>query len=154
MQFFSYTTIFTLLLSAATRTSLAAPLSMAAPNAAEWTIEGLSRTCDDGDKTCVWKFSVNTGEEGVAATTVGNYTVVATDAAPASRAIGGPQKFGNYTVTSTWSGQFGEGEGFTTLSVIDYDKGLIVYPAYKDTQLVNGQAVAPDQSYPVQTIPQ
>ncbi|OTA54908.1 hypothetical protein K449DRAFT_426025 [Hypoxylon sp. EC38] len=143
-----------LLLSASTITiSLAAPLSMAAPNAAEWTIESLSRTCDDADTTCVWSFGVNTGEPGVAVTSVSNYTVNATSSAPASRAVGGPQKFGNFTVTSTWSGQFGEGQGFTTLSVIDYDRGLIVYPAYKDTQLVNGQVVKPDQSYPVQNLP-
>ncbi|KAI2473445.1 hypothetical protein F4781DRAFT_191538 [Annulohypoxylon bovei var. microspora] len=148
---FSTTLLSTLLLSAAS--TLAAPLSMAAPNAAEWTIESLKRTCDDGDKTCVWTFSVNTGEDGVAATSVANYTVNATDSAPASQAIGNAQTFGNFTVTSTWSGQFGEGEGFTTMSVIDYAKGLIVYPAYKDTQLVSGQVVTPDQSYPVQNLP-
>ncbi|KAI1461166.1 hypothetical protein F4805DRAFT_315731 [Annulohypoxylon moriforme] len=147
-----FPTILTTLLLSAT-SSLAAPLSMAAPNAAQWTIESLKRTCDDGDTSCVWTFGINTGEDGVAATSVTNYTVNATDSAPASRAIGQAQKFGNYTVTSTWSGQFGEGEGFTTLSVIDYDKGLIVYPAYKDTQLVNGQVVTPDQSYPVQNLP-
>ncbi|KAI0843327.1 hypothetical protein F5Y06DRAFT_254666 [Hypoxylon sp. FL0890] len=145
------TTLLLTLLSASA--SLAAPLSMAAPNAAEWTIESLSRTCDDSDTTCVWAFGINTGEAGVNITNVSNYTVNATSSAPASRAVGGPQVFGNYTVTSTWSGQFGEGQGFTTLSVIDYDKGLIVYPAYKDTQLVNGKVVTPDQSYPVQNLP-
>ncbi|KAI1408142.1 hypothetical protein F5Y13DRAFT_113453 [Hypoxylon sp. FL1857] len=145
------TTLIALL--SATTTTLAAPLSMAAPNAAEWTIEALSRTCDDADTSCVWTFGINTGDAGVNATHVANYTVNATSSAPASRAIGGPQQFGNYTVTSTWSGQFGEGEGFTTLSVIDYPKGLIVYPAYKDTQLPNGQVVKPDQSYPVQNLP-
>ncbi|KAI0142428.1 hypothetical protein F4776DRAFT_506617 [Hypoxylon sp. NC0597] len=146
------TTTLLALLSAST-SALAAPLSMAAPNAAEWTIESLSRTCDDADTTCVWSFGVNTGEPDVAVTSVSNYTVNATSSAPASRAIGGPQQFGNFTVTSTWSGQFGEGEGFTTLSVIDYPRGLIVYPAYKDTQLPNGQVVKPDQSYPVQNLP-
>ncbi|XXG97747.1 OPT super [Hypoxylon texense] len=140
-----------LALSTAAGLALAAPLSMAA-DAAEWTIEGLARTCDDADATCLWTFAIDTAEEGVDATPA-SYTVNATEAAPASRAVGGPQVFGNYTVTSTWSGQFGEGEGFTTLSVIDYAKGLIVYPAYKDTQLPNGQVVTPDQSYPVQNIP-
>ncbi|KAI4869125.1 hypothetical protein F4820DRAFT_408096 [Hypoxylon rubiginosum] len=141
----------TVLALSAAGLALAAPLSMAA-DAAEWTIEGLSRTCDDADAACLWTFVIDTAEEGVAVTPA-NYTVNATDAAPASQAIGGPQVFGNYTVTSTWSGQFGPGEGFTTLSVIDYAKGLIVYPAYKDTQLPNGQVVTPDQSYPVQNIP-
>ncbi|KAI1210667.1 uncharacterized protein F4807DRAFT_55122 [Annulohypoxylon truncatum] len=152
MQFSTTTTFLsTLLLSAAS--TLAAPLSMAAPNAAQWTIESLKRTCDDSNTTCVWEFGINTGEDGVATTSVSNYTVKASDSAPATQAIGEAQTFGNYTVTSTWSGQFGEGEGFTTLSVIDYNKGLIVYPAYKDTQLVNGTVVTPDQSYPVQTLP-
>ncbi|KAI1139541.1 hypothetical protein F5Y05DRAFT_326174 [Hypoxylon sp. FL0543] len=145
-------TILTLLAATAT-TTLAAPLSMAAPDAAEWTIESLSRTCNGNDTACVWAFGVNTGDPGVAVTSVANYTVAASPDAPASRAVGGPQVFGNYTVTSTWSGQFGDGQGFTTLSVIDYAKGLIVYPAYKDTQLVNGQVVTPDQSYPVQNLP-
>ncbi|KAI6088958.1 hypothetical protein F4821DRAFT_232628 [Hypoxylon rubiginosum] len=131
--------------------AVAAPVSMAA-DVAEWTIEGLSRTCDDADATCLWTFTIDTAEEGVAVTPA-NYTVNATTSAPASQAIGGPQVFGNFTVTSTWSGQFGEGEGFTTLSVIDYARNLIVYPAYKDTQLPNGEVVTPDQSYPVQNIP-
>ncbi|KAI2625285.1 hypothetical protein GGS26DRAFT_196125 [Hypomontagnella submonticulosa] len=140
----------TALLSASA--ALAAPLSMAAA-APEWTITSLSRTCDEADTACVWKFGINLGEEGVATIPVANYTVKASGDTPASRAIGGPQEFGNYTVTSTWSGQFGENEGFTTLSVIDYAKKLIVYPAYKDTQLPNGTVVTPDQSYPVQNIP-
>ncbi|KAL7624317.1 hypothetical protein AAE478_005878 [Parahypoxylon ruwenzoriense] len=132
--------------------SLAAPLSMAAPAASEWTIESLKRTCDEGDTTCVWTFGINTGEDGVAPTQA-SYAVNATASAPASRAIGGPQVFGNFTVTSTWSGQFGEGQGFTTMSVIDYDNKLIVYPAYTDNQVASGAVVEPDQSYPVQSLP-
>ncbi|KAI1405528.1 hypothetical protein F4819DRAFT_443749 [Hypoxylon fuscum] len=108
-------------------TALAAPLSKSAD--ATWTITSLSRTCDDADTTCLWTFGVDTGEDGIEPTAVADYTVNATDSAPASQAIGGPQLFGNFTVTSTWSGQFGEGEGFTTLSVIDYNRTLIVYPA-------------------------
>lgn len=52
---------------------------------------------------------------------------------------------GDYYIGSTWSGQFGPGEGFTTLSVVK--GGLIIWPAYKDTQLVDWVAVKPDQSY-------
>lgn len=52
---------------------------------------------------------------------------------------------GDYTIGSTWSGQFGPGEGFTTLSVVR--GGEIVYPAYKDSQLVDWVVVKPDQSY-------
>ncbi|KAI1084055.1 hypothetical protein F5B20DRAFT_363816 [Whalleya microplaca] len=129
---------------------LAAPFSMAAE--AEWTIESLSRNCTATDTSCLWIFGINVGAEGVNATAC-SYGVNATEAAPASQAIGGPVACGNYTVTSTWSGQFGEGEGFTTLSVIDYDNKLIVYPAYKDTQVASGEVVSPDQSYPVQNLP-
>ncbi|KAI2611478.1 uncharacterized protein GGS25DRAFT_519786 [Hypoxylon fragiforme] len=137
-----------LLLSATT--ALATRLSVAVD--AEWTIEGLSRTCDDADTTCLWTFGIDTNEEG-AEVVAANYTVNASSDAPASRAIGGPEAFGNYTVTSTWSGQFGEGEGFTTLSVIDYGKGLIVYPGYRDVEIPNGKVYTPDKSYPVQQIP-
>ncbi|KAI5864287.1 hypothetical protein GGS23DRAFT_563690 [Durotheca rogersii] len=140
------------LLSALASATLAAPLSMAAPAATEWTIQSLSRTCDEGDKTCQWEFGINTGEDRVAPVHV-KYIVDATKAAPASRAAGGPQTFGKFTVTSTWSGQFGEGLGFTTLSIVDYAKKLIVYPAYTDGQLASGAVVTPDQSYPVYRLP-
>lgn len=56
-----------------------------------------------------------------------------------------------YTIGSTWSGQFGPEQGFTTLSVVK--DGLIIYPAYKDTQLVDWVPVKPDQSYTPTKLP-
>lgn len=52
---------------------------------------------------------------------------------------------GGFTVSSKWSGQFGEENGFTTLAVIRGSK--IAWPAFSDAQLVDGVPVEPDQSY-------
>ncbi|KAI1878783.1 hypothetical protein JX265_002960 [Neoarthrinium moseri] len=128
--------------------ALSAPVSMAAD--ASWTLVAVTRTCNPGDTTCFWQFSIETGAPGA---TPCPYTVNATASAPASQANGGPTACGNFTVTSGWSGQFGPGEGFTTFSVIDRASKLIAYPAYTDKELVNGTAVSPDRSYPVQTLP-
>lgn len=73
--------------------------------------------------------------------------------APASEAIGGPAYCGNYTVASSWSSQFGIQTAFTTLSVINYATDLIIYPAYRDTQLEGGRVVTPDQSYIPEHLP-
>ncbi|CRK23756.1 hypothetical protein BN1708_013790, partial [Verticillium longisporum] len=60
---------------------------------------------------------------------------------------------GPYTVTSSWSGQFGEGNGFTTLAVVNRSSKQIVWPAYTDKQLAKAVVVKPNQSYPVQALP-
>ena len=61
----------------------------------------------------------------------------------------------NYTVTSGWSDEFGDSpdKAFTTLSLIDYDEGLISYPSYTDAQVRDGKPVEPDSSFPVRPIP-
>jgi hypothetical protein len=133
-------------------TALAAPTMFMTVTAEEWTIESVKRDCGDDDKSCVWNFSINTHAADAEPTAV-KYVVNATDAAPASRATGGPSEFGVFTVTSTWSDYFGEEEAWTTLSVIDYDRGVLVYPAYKDKQLADGATVEPDQSYTPENLP-
>jgi hypothetical protein len=35
---------------------------------------------------------------------------------------------------------------------VDWSKRLIVWPAYSDSELVNGKAVTPDKSYAPQTL--
>ncbi|CAJ2511205.1 Uu.00g068300.m01.CDS01 [Anthostomella pinea] len=130
--------------------AVASPLSTFA--ATEWTIESLKRTCATDDSSCTWTFGISTGAEGAAATAC-TYEVKSSATANATEASGGPVTCGAYTVTSGWSGQFGAGQGFTTLSVVDTDSKLIAYPAYTDTQLVNGTVVTPDLSFPVQTLP-
>ncbi|KAL0934645.1 uncharacterized protein CTRU02_211444 [Colletotrichum truncatum] len=110
----------------------------------EWTIEKFTRSCNAEDTSCDYSFTINTH---TADPTPCKFT---TTGSPASRAASNA-KCGAYTVTSGWSGQFGPDAGFTTFSVTD--QKLIVWPAYTDKQLVNGQAVTPDQSYAPQNLP-
>ncbi|KAI1433425.1 surface protein 1 [Xylaria sp. CBS 124048] len=118
----------------------------------EWTVNSLSRTCDTADDACKWTFGINTNQTGVAATPC-TYTVKAAGTKPASQTNGGPETCGAYTITSGWSGQFGPGQGFTVLSIVDYAKKLIIYAGYTDAMVTNGTVVTPDLSFPVQTLP-
>ncbi|KUI67718.1 hypothetical protein VM1G_03570 [Cytospora mali] len=133
-------------------TGLAAPaepragsVSMMA-TATTWTITSLKRVCDAADTTCTWTFGINNGSATTPCTEV-------VTGSPASQTNGGPATCGVYTVTSGWSGQFGAGNGFTTLAVVDYTTGLIIYPAYTDKQVSGGAVVTPDQSYTPQALP-
>ncbi len=129
--------------------ALAAPVapakSMAVADAAEWTIETFTRTCAD-TSFCDYYFFVDTH---VSAVPTCNYRIWANGAIAQNTNYNGIS-CGVFTISSGWSGQFGPGNGFSTLAVTDGHN--IVYPAYTDNQLVNGQAVSPDQSYPVQVI--
>ncbi|KAL4803360.1 hypothetical protein BDV18DRAFT_144639 [Aspergillus unguis] len=120
-------------------TALAAPTTKSTRQADSWTITSLSRTCDDADTTCTWTFGIDNGVDNTPCT-------FDTTGSPASQADGGPATCGVYTVTSSWSGQYGEDNGFTTLAVVDYDAGLLVWPGYSDADLAGGEVVA-DQTY-------
>lgn len=144
-----FTTLIPAFLSA---TALAAPtvaraetVSMMA-EATTWTIQSLSRVCNDADTSCTWSFGIYNGNATTPCTEV-------VTGSPASQTNGGPATCGAYTVTSGWSGQFGAGNGFTTFAVVDYAAGLIVYPAYTDKQVAGGAVVTPDQSYTPQALP-
>ena len=114
----------------------------------QWTIENMRRVCDSGDKSCTWTFTIN---PHVGKTTPCKYVVTGN---PASRQkTGGPGTCGSYTITSGWSGQFGEGNGFTVLSVVDNVKRYIVWPGYTDKQLAGGKQVSPNQSYAPTKLP-
>jgi hypothetical protein len=146
----SLTTLFTTLLAT---TALAAPApgndvkSMSAQ--ISWTIENMKRACDAADTSCAWIFSVNAS----GAKTACSFTVKKTGSTPASQAPNSAgSTCGPYRVTSGWSGQFGPGNGFTTLSVVNQVKKQIAWSAYTDKQLAGGKVVKPDQSYPVQTL--
>ncbi|KAI0457157.1 surface protein 1 [Xylaria acuta] len=117
----------------------------------EWTLESLSRVIDGADDSVTWKFGINTNEEDVDVTAC-TYTVKAVAPAPATQSNGGPVKCGVFNITSGWSGQFGEDQGFTVISVVDYAKKLIVYAGYTDASVTNGTVVDPDLSFPVQTL--
>lgn len=131
------------LFAAFAATALAAPAIDTRATAPQWTIVGMKRVCDAADTSCTWSFSVDTH---VSAVTPCTFTV---KGKPASQTSGTGATCGVYTVTSGWSGQFGPGNGFTTLSVVDNTQKKIVWPAYTDKQLAGGAVVSPDQSYPV-----
>lgn len=136
-----------LLTGLAAALTAAAPLekSMMASSTPQWTIESFKRTCNDANTSCDYSYSIDTH---TAAPTPCSYTVTGN---PAARASYNNVQCGPYTVSSSWSGQFGEGNGFQTLAVTD--RTVIIYPAYTDKQLVNGQVVSPDQSYTPQNLP-
>lgn len=130
---------------------LAAPIdgAVSAAAAAEWTFQGVTRTTNYGDTIANWTFTILGSGPAVPCT----HLVNATASSPASQSNGGPTTCGAFTILSGWSGQFGPGKGFTTISVVDYPKKLIAYPAYTDNEVGNGTAVSPDRSYPVQSLP-
>ncbi|TFA99700.1 hypothetical protein CCMA1212_008509 [Trichoderma ghanense] len=138
-------------------TLLTASTAFAAPTPAdksmmadvpEWTITDMKRVCNKADTKCTWTFGVDTH---LAAATPCTYVVKAD--ANASQASGGPVTCGPYTVTSSWSGQFGPNNGFTTFAVVDSAKKLITWPAYTDVQVKDGKVVSPNQSYAPTTLP-
>jgi len=112
----------------------------------QWTFKSFTRTCNADDTSCVVSFGVDTQTAPV---TNCSYTVTG---APASQTSTNGITCGPYTISSGWSGQFGPDNGFTTWSVVDWSQHLIVWPAYNDKELVNGQAVTPDKSYAPQTL--
>ena len=129
-------------------TKRAGAVSMSA-DVPQWTMQTFKRACDDADTSCTWSFGINANNGGAAAPC--EFTVKALpDGTPASRA---PQTdgvaCGAYTVTSGWSGQFGEDNGFTTLSVVDWGNQLISWPSYSDKDLAGGKVVSPDRSFDV-----
>ena len=128
--------------------ALSAPttaVSMMAATAPEWTIESFVRTCNTANTSCKHSYKIDTH---TSAATPCSYTATGS---PASQASYNNVKCGAYTVSSNWSGQFGAGNGFQTLAITDGK--VIVYPAYRDVQLVNGKVVSPDQSYAPQNLP-
>ncbi|KAL8939949.1 MAG: hypothetical protein Q9216_003075 [Gyalolechia sp. 2 TL-2023] len=130
--------------------SLAAPaptpeLSMMAASAPLWTIKSFVRTCNDANTSCTYSYSIDT-QSGAA--TPCTYIVAGN---PAARASYNNVQCRSFTLSSNWSGQFGPDNGFQTLAVVQ--GRTIIYPAYTDKQLVNGQVVSPDQSYAPQNLP-
>jgi hypothetical protein len=122
---------------------LPSPIPAPVP-AGQWTITAFTRSCDAGDTVCSYSFGIDTHAGPV---TPCAYQITGT---PASRADYNGVRCGVYWVSSGWSGFFGPGNGFQTLSVKD-TKSLI-FPAYADAELINGVAVTPDKSYPTYAI--
>ena len=135
-----YSTVFLALLATAASAAPAPTTVSAMAEVKPWIIKSFTRSCSPDDKYCTIKFDIDTQ---VAPATHCEYIVSGN---PASR-TSASATCGPYAVTSNWSGQFGEGRGFTTWAVVDYSKNLITWPSYADTELVNGKAVVPDKSY-------
>ncbi|KAG8412265.1 hypothetical protein J3458_014451 [Metarhizium acridum] len=124
--------------------------SMMVQGIPEWTIEGVHRWCNWENTQCNWKFTIN---PKIYSPTPVNFVVKNAGATPAAQNNGAAQNFGDYTITSGWSGQFGPGNGFTTFAVVDNKNRRIAYPAYRDAQVENGQVVSPDLSFQPQALP-
>ena len=116
----------------------------------QWTIRSFKRTCNSADTSCGYVYGIDTHAAPV---TQCSYTVTGNPAAgnPTSRASYNNVKCGSYTISSNWSGQFGPCNGFQTLAITNGK--VIVYPAYKDTELAGGKTVTPDKSYQPQNLP-
>ncbi|MCJ1275197.1 hypothetical protein MMC21_002998, partial [Puttea exsequens] len=77
----------------------------------QWTVVSFKRTCNPPDSSCAYSYSIDTH---ISAATPCSYTATGS---PASRASYNNVKCGGYTISSSWSGQFGAGNGFQTLAV-------------------------------------
>ena len=132
---------------AASTPTLALPASSISMTAStpQWTIKSFRRVCNAAEASCAYSYSIDTHVSPIRAC---SYTITGNTA---SRASYGNIKCGGYTVSSSWSGQFGQGKGFQTLAMTN--GRVIVYPAYTDKQLVGGKVVSPDQSYQPQNLP-
>ncbi|KAG5978104.1 hypothetical protein E4U55_006408 [Claviceps digitariae] len=144
-------TIFAALLAASS--AMAAPAavgkSMMAAAVPDWIFEGVSRNCGPKDDQCTVTFNINPQDSG---RTWVSFVTDRNGAVGASQNSGAAQTFGDYTITSGWSGQFGPGNGFTTFAVVNNKNRLITYPSYTDVQLANGNTVTPNQSYKPQNL--
>lgn len=140
-------------LIAAATDALAAPALSARAQAVsamaqapEWIIRDFTRSCNNRGTSCKVSFSIDT--QTADPTECGFFISGALAIqSPTSGITCGP-----YTISSSWSGQFGPDNGFTTYSVIDWANHLIIWPAYSDSEVQNGVALTPDKSYAPQTL--
>ncbi|KAI0973367.1 hypothetical protein F4678DRAFT_426532 [Xylaria arbuscula] len=132
--------------AAAIAAILSASSVFAAPAAIpDWTLKSVKRVCNAADTSCTWSFGINTNTGG--ATTQCSFAVTGSPADQGNTS--GTKTCGVFSVTAGWSGQFGPGNGFTTLAVHDNANGQIAWPAYTDSQLAGGKVVSPDKTWAV-----
>ena len=141
-----FTTVLSLL--AGTSTALAMPRAESvaarftpATPTPDWVVQDFTRTCNAADTSCEVKLTINS--QGSRPSTC-RYSIKGN---PASRADRTNVDCGIYKVSSGWSGQFGPKNGFTTWAIVDEAKRLRIWPAYADSELVDGRKVTPDKSY-------
>ena len=98
-----------LLVTALATLTAAAPLS---PRATLWTLNAFTRTCSLSGSSCDYSYAINTNDGSTP--TACKYTVTG---APANETAY-QTECGAFAIGSTWSGQFGPGKGFQTLSTV------------------------------------
>ncbi|KAI3324196.1 hypothetical protein HD806DRAFT_62653 [Xylariaceae sp. AK1471] len=133
-----------------TTTVIAAILSassvFAAPAAIpQWTVTNIKRVCNAGDTSCAWSFGINTNTG--AAVTPCSFQITGTPASHSN--LSPPVACGTFSVSAGWSGQFGPGNGFTTVAIFNNANKQIAWPAYTDTELAGGNVISPNKSWAV-----
>jgi hypothetical protein len=103
----------TLALAAMASLAASAPASTTNMMAAgpQWSLQKFTRTCNSTNNSCKFSYTISTGS---GAGTPCSYTINAQNAADANY---NNIHCGAFTISSGWSGQFGPGNGFTTLAV-------------------------------------
>ena len=115
MKFTIATTLLTSILATGAIAAPAPAQVQAMAQAGTRTITNMKRVCDSKDTTCTWSFGIV--DAGVS--TGCGFTVKKSGNTPASQAPNKGTNCGAYRISSGWSGQFGPGNGFTTLSVVN-----------------------------------
>lgn len=152
------TTILSVLTLASTALSAPAPTtqptdaSITSRGAARpwWKILDYKRTCTGkrgSETSCTTTFAIDTLLDKrpfpCTVTTTGKAGAPATQASFSGVSCG---PSGKYTLSSGWSGQFGAGNGFSTVSIVDNKEKVIVYAGYADSEVpFDGSAVRPDK---------
>ncbi|ROV93200.1 hypothetical protein VMCG_08718 [Cytospora schulzeri] len=104
----------------------------------KWTMRSMRRTCNHHDTECEWFFYIDTDHHSRRPTECHFFV----RGHRASRTDTQGHKCGHFTVSSGWSGQFGPGQGFTVLSVVDPVDNLIAWPGYTDKQLETCETIS------------
>ncbi|KAI1341136.1 small secreted protein [Xylariaceae sp. FL0016] len=134
----------TLIAALLSTTALAAPtVKSAIAKRSQWHIQNMTHACDPTDKSCEWDFDLDTGAEAVA------HCTIAVNASPVRQPDFTLEPCKQFTVSAGWSGQFGPGNGFTT--VADHRAGLIIFAGYSDANRA-GDGTYPDIDSEVSTI--
>lgn len=132
------TALFTTLMATAAHAAPASDLSsrqVSVENPGDWAVTYFKRKCNTANTKCTISCGIIANDGSPEAKC--RYLITGN---PASQASYGNVLCGPYAVSSGWSGQFGEGNGYTTLSMSK--DGQIIYPSYTDAELAGGKVVA------------
>jgi hypothetical protein len=94
----------------------ARPIQESQMTSTTWTIRSFTRTCYPTANKCAYSFGIDT-DDGQPVTSCA-YIVAGDASTPAARKDYSQVVCGAFFISSGWSGQFGPGNGFQTLSVV------------------------------------